>query len=98
MSGESLAALAGVALSLAFGYARGLSTWFEKREPEDKRLIMGVLVVVAGVGSLALSCANIIPGVECTQAGLLEVVGAIVAALIGNQSMYVLSSKSSTRR
>ena len=94
MTGEQLAALAGVLLSLGVGYIPGLSSWYDAREPVTKRLVMGALVVVVGIGALALSCANLIADVACTQAGLFEIVNAVIAALIANQAMFLISSRS----
>ena len=95
IDGNTLSAAAGVALSLVISYVPGLSSWFEKRTPVGKRLTMGVLIVLAGIGSAVSSCGST-PLVECAASINLGVyVSAIIAALVANQGMYQLSSASS---
>jgi hypothetical protein len=91
MTVEQLSAIAGIILSLAFSYVPGLSDWYGGQDPAVKRLIMAGLLLVVAVGALVLSCANIIADVECTQAGLLSLIGTFIAALIANQAVYLIS-------
>ncbi len=91
MTVEQLGALAGVILSLLFSYVPGLSDKFAALSATTKRLIMAALLLVVAVGALALSCANIIITVECTQAGLIALINVYIAALVANQAAYLIS-------
>lgn len=88
---ELLSALAGIVLSLLFSYVPGLKDWFEKQEPDYKRLIMlGVLGVTAG-GIYAASCYELWEVVACGDwKSLVEI---FVVAAIANQSAYALSPR-----
>jgi hypothetical protein len=91
MTVEQLGAIAGVILSLLFSYVPGLSDKFGALPATTKRLVMaGLLLLVAG-GALALSCANLIVTVECTQAGLLSLINVYIAALVANQAAYMIA-------
>lgn len=91
MDAALLASLAGILLSLLFSYVPKLSDWFAVLEGVYKRLIMaGLLLVVAG-GAFGLSCASVISAVTCDQPGALGLVKAFIAALIANQSTYMIS-------
>lgn len=90
---ESLAALAGLVLSLAFSYIPGLSAAWEKLTALHKRLAMlGLLLITAGA-VYGLSCGGVLDAVACTREGLLEFVGIFIAALVANQSAYMLSPR-----
>jgi hypothetical protein len=91
MSAELLASLAGILLSLLFSYIPKLSEWFAVLDGVYKRLIMaGLLVVVAG-GAFGLSCAGVISAVTCDQPGAIGLIKAFLAALIANQSIFLIS-------
>lgn len=91
MTVEQLGAIAGVILSLLFSYVPGLSDKFNALEPVVKRLIMAGLLLLVAIGALALSCANIIVTVECTQAGLIALINVYIAALVANQAAYMIT-------
>jgi hypothetical protein len=91
MSVEQLGAIAGVILSLLFSYVPGLSDKFEQLAPTTKRMIMAGLLLLVAIGALGLSCANIVSTVECTQAGLMELVNVYIAALVANQAAYMIA-------
>jgi hypothetical protein len=91
MTVEQLGAIAGVVLSLAFSYIPGLSDKFSALPATTKRLIMAALLLLVAGGALALSCANIVVSVECTQAGLLALVNTYIAALVANQAAYMIA-------
>ena len=91
MDAALLASLAGILLSLLFSYVPKLSEKFAILEGVYKRLIMvGLILVVAG-GTFGLSCAGVIGAVTCDQPGALGLVKAFIAALIANQSTYMIS-------
>jgi len=93
MNAEQLAAIAGVVLSLLFSYLPGLSDAFDKLQPNQKRLTIAVLLLaVAGV-VLGLACSHIydMNGVTCDKPGLMGLINAFIAALIANQSAYLIT-------
>lgn len=94
MTSEQLAALAGVILSLLFSYAPGLSEWFGKLAPTEKRLIMAGLILLVGAGAFGLACAGLVTIIVCSTAGAWGMATTIFAALIGNQSTFLLSPTS----
>lgn len=93
MTDVALSAIAGVVLSLAFSYVPGLSSAFDKLEPTQKRLTMAVLLAIVAAGALFLGCTNIITEVACTQAGVIGLINAYIAALVANQATYTISPK-----
>lgn len=97
MTPEFLVLTFGVVLSLIVSYVPGLNTAYEKLDGNAKRLVMLVGVVVIGAAVVGLNCAGVsftgVPAVECSQAGALLVVEAIVKAAIANQAAYALTLK-----
>jgi len=69
-----------------------------------KRLLMLALLVLCAAGSYALACVGSVPTLAeqlglpltCTRAGLLELVKALVWAVIANQAIYRISPKPAT--
>ena len=93
MSSELLASVAGVLLSLAFSYLPGLRPWFDKLQPDYKRLVMlAALALVAG-GAFALACIGQYPALTCDEAGAWVLVRAFLAAAIANQAAYALTPR-----
>jgi hypothetical protein len=94
MENLELAALAGALLSLLFEYVPGLSGWYDAKDEAVKRLIMLGAIVVVAAGIYGLSCFNT-PWVyvECTTAGLFALLGQVVMAIVGNQSIHRLTKK-----
>ena len=97
MTPEFLVLAFGVALSLVVSYVPGLSASYEALDGNAKRLVMLIGVVVIGVGVVGLNCAGVsftgVPAVECSQAGALAVVEAVIKAAIANQAAYALTPK-----
>jgi hypothetical protein len=93
MSAETLAAFAGVALSLAFSYIPGLKDKFGELPAAQKQMWMGVLLIVTAGVIVGIGCAGISPVVVCTQAGLIEFGGVLVSALVANQATFLISPK-----
>jgi hypothetical protein len=66
-----------------------------------KRLVMLVLLIICAAGSYALACVGCAPSLAeqlglpltCTRAGLLELMKALVWAVIANQAIYRISPK-----
>lgn len=92
MTSEGLAAIAAAILSLAFSYLPGLSPWFDALETTKKRLVMGVLLLVVAGGAYAAGCGGLIDiGLVCGQAGGVELVMVLFAALTANQGTYLIT-------
>lgn len=93
MTADTIAAVAGVLLSLGMSYIPGLSTWYDALDTIRKRLVMAGLMLVVAVAVVALSCAQVYTWVTCDQAGVVGVVEAFLAALVANQAAYLLTHK-----
>lgn len=91
MTSEQLGSIAGVVLSLVFSYVPGVRDQFAALETTVKRLIMAGLLLLVAVGALALSCANVVPAVECSQAGAVTLIETFIAALVANQAAFLIS-------
>lgn len=97
IDGNTLSAAGGAVLSLAFSYVPYVKVWFKRQAPRRKRLVMGVLIVVLGVGAALTSCGDVslaecIPGIDFGA-----YLSAILAALVTNQTTYQLSTASSKK-
>jgi hypothetical protein len=102
MTAEFLAGIVGIGLSLIFSYVPGLNAKFAALDATYKRLIMlGLLVLTAGV-VYGLACigwaANLGINLTCDQAGLQELLKALFAAAIANQTAYSLTPQTASVR
>ena len=88
MTAEGLSALAGVILSLAFSYVPALAPWYEKQTPTRKRGLMALLLLLVAAGALLYDCRG---NAACMAADWQKVVSVLIAALVANQSAYLLS-------
>lgn len=96
MTSEQLAALAGAVLSLVISYVPGLKDWYDALTPTPKRLLMLGLLALSAVGALAWGCRlDLVPCVVLSWENYLT---AFIAAVIANQSAYLLSPLSPERR
>jgi len=86
-----LALIAGAVLSLLFSYVPGLNAWYAGLLPEVKRLAMAALMLLVAGVVFGLACAGLLSGVTCTQAGAFELLITWAAALVGNQTAYMIS-------
>jgi hypothetical protein len=95
MTVEQLGSIAGVVLSLALGYIPGLAEWYANKDTRSKARIMGALLIIVALAIFAMACAHIIAGiglaVVCTKVSLLQLVQILIAALIANQSTFMLA-------
>ncbi len=93
MTATVLAGFAGVVLSLLLSYIPKLGPWFNAQASETKVIINGLLLVVVAAASYGLGCAglgvSLNLAVSCDQAGLITMLGALLAALISNQTAYM---------
>ena len=97
MSAESLSLGAGTILSLTFSYIPGARSWFERFEPEIRRLIMLVLLGLTAGIVYGLSCMGWASdwgiSLNCDRSGLLGLIEQLVLAIIANQSIYAISPR-----
>jgi hypothetical protein len=97
MTAEQISAVAGVILSLLFSYMPGLKDWFASLDGTYKRLVMIGLMLVVALAAFGLSCgglgAQFGVSISCTQEGAIGLLLAFVAALVGNQAMFLVSPK-----
>jgi hypothetical protein len=93
MNAETLSSVAGMLLSLGMSYIPGLSGWYAKLGPEAKRLTMaGLLVLAAGVSALWACTGGARVLSHCVVSTDLRTYGqAIIAALVANQAMFMLT-------
>ena len=91
MENNLLATLAGVLLSLAFGYIPGLREWYGGLESVRKAQVMAAALLLAGVGVYLASCYTPFAGVTCDEAGFWELVELLIAALIANQATFLIA-------
>ena len=101
MTAETLAATAGIVLSLVFSYVPKFSTWYGLKDDPIKRLIMlGALVLVSGV-AFGLACSGLASDfglpLTCDKVGAVALLRAFVVAAIANQTTYALTPYSSSR-
>lgn len=90
---QTLAAVAGVVLSLLFSYVPGLRDKFDELEGTYKRLIMLALLALVSIGIFVLGCAGVVQGVTCSQDGGWQLVQLFIAAAITNQTAYSFAPK-----
>ena len=93
MSAENLAAIVGVVFSLAFSYIPGIKVWFDSLESSHKQSAMGLALFAVAAAIFGLSCGGILDVVTCNQAGALGLVEVLIAALIANQSVYLITKR-----
>ena len=94
MTAELLASIVAIVLSLLFSYIPGVKEWFDKLSKSRKQTVMGVLLIVVAATAFGLSCGSVIDvGITCDKAGVLGLVGTLIAALIANQSIYSITKK-----
>jgi len=90
LSPENLAAVAGIALSLIFSYAPGLSAKFSALDPTRKRLIFAFVLLATAIGFVAYECRV---DTACYSANVEQAVTVFVAALVASQGVYLLTPK-----
>jgi hypothetical protein len=97
MTPELLASIAAAVLSLLASYLPGFSAWFDKFNPDQKRLLMLGLLCLATALSYAAACSGVggFIGITitCDLPGLTTLIRALLAAIVVNQSVFLLSPK-----
>ena len=95
MSAELLSSIVASILSLVFAYVPGIEAWFTALDAKVKASVMAIVLILTTVAIFALTCAGLAPqlGVICDKNGALALVQILIAALMANQSTYVLLVK-----
>lgn len=93
MEANVVAGVAGILLSLIFGYVPGLRPWFEALDAVRKAQVMAGLLLLAAAGLFGAACYTPWAVVECSEAGFWQLVELFVAALVANQATYTLAVK-----
>ncbi len=93
MEGNVVAGVAGVALSLIFGYVPGARQWFEALESTRKALVMGVLLILSSLIIYGGACYTPWQAVECAEPGFWKLIQLLGVALFANQTAYPLLVK-----
>ena len=90
MTPEQLGTYAGSVLSLAFFYIPGLNEWYAAKTAQQKAGIMALTLLGTALVIFGLSCAALYTSVTCDVAGAKELVNVFIAALMANQSTFLI--------
>ena len=90
---EVLVGFAAGLLAVLFEYVPGLSPWYDKRTPEQKRLIMLGLLVLVCLAVFGLGCAGYLDTVSCDQAGAMQLVWMLLVAIGVNQGVHRIGKR-----
>lgn len=93
MDSNIVAAIAGVLLSVGFGYIPGLRPWYEALDSVRKAQVMAGLLIVAAAAVFGAACYTPWQALECTQGGFWELVRLLGVALFANQATYSIAVK-----
>lgn len=88
---DLIASVAGVLLSLAASYIPGVSTRFAALQPDQRRFVMLLALLVASVGVFGASCAGLFDVVACSRDGGVTIARAFIWAMVANQSAYAIT-------
>ena len=95
MTAELLAGTAGVVLALLFAYVPGLNEKYAGLTKEAKSLIMLGLLFLVAAASVGIACAgwagDLGIAVTCDKSGFIAVGKALLAAIVANQSVYMIA-------
>ena len=91
MENNLLVMIAGVVLSLAFGYVPGLREWYAALDGVRKAQVMAVVLLAAAAGVFVAACYSPWQLATCDEAGFWQLVELFIAALIANQATYQIA-------
>ena len=95
MDANMIAGAAGVILALLFAYVPKLNEWYAGQTAQVKALIMLALLAVVAGGAYGLACwgwaGDFGVNVTCDKAGGIALLKAFIAALVANQSTYLIA-------
>lgn len=97
MNAETLTAVAGVILSLAFSYLPGLKRRYGALDGTAKRLVMLTVLTLTALGMYALACTPYADLLEirlsCDAGGAAMLLRLLLSAAIANQAAYSLTPR-----
>lgn len=85
---QLVAALAGLALSIAFSWVPRLKDWYDAQSATGKRGVMILATVMAALLVFALGCAGVVQGVDCSSQGARDLATLVLYAVVTNQTAY----------
>jgi len=91
MENNLLVMIAGVVLSLAFGYVPGLREWYAALDGVRKAQVMAVVLLAAAAGVFLAACYSPWKFATCDETGFWQLVELFIAALIANQATYQIA-------
>jgi len=91
---ETLNATVAILLALAFDFNPTFRTWFEKMKPEEKRLVMLILLTTSTAIIFLLTCFTPWITVTCDENGFYQLIEMLVVAIIANQGIHSLVKSS----
>jgi len=94
LNADLLAAVAGMVISLVCSYVPGIAPRWAGLDGAWKRFCMALALIFVSAIIVALSCAGVLQGVECSQKGVWAVLSALFSALVVNQSVYAITARS----
>jgi hypothetical protein len=93
MESNIVAGIAGLVLSLFFGYVPGARSWFEALDGVRKAQVMAGLLILSALIIYGGACYTPWQAVECAEAGFWKLAELLGAALLANQAAYPLLVK-----
>ena len=91
MTDNLLVGIAGILLSLGFGYIPGLSDWYAALDGVRKAPAMAVLLLGAAVGVFLAGGYSPWQFATCDEAGMWGLVELLITALVANQATYQIA-------
>lgn len=91
---DLIAGWAAVVISLALSYIPGLRDIWDALTGDQRRAVTGLLLVACAAGGLLYACAG---QVECLAQSWQPWARALLAALVGSQSAYLLAGRRAPR-
>lgn len=90
----NISVVAGIVLSLIFEYIPGVSGWYDALDKRQKQGVMAIALLVVTLAVFGLACVGWFnTGVSCDVAGIQQLIALFVAALVANQSTYLITRK-----
>ena len=82
-----------IAQSLILEYVPYVSEWYSALAKKWKRFIQAAGLLVVSLIVFGLACGDIVEGLECSQAGIIEIFLVWIWALMANQTTHLLAKK-----
>jgi len=97
MTPDLLSGVFAIILSLACSYIPRLREKYDAFEPNEKRTVMGIGLILISVSSLGLACVGwgglFTPAITCDQIGAIVILRTLIMALVANQATFLISPK-----